>query len=446
MSMTHGNGVVTSYTYDAASQLTRLAHQLGATTINSFDYTYDNVGNRKTRVDRNGGHNYTYDTLNRLTEALNPLPSNPLESFNYHAVGNRTNSNQNGASVFNQANQLLEDGGFTYQYDNNGNLTRKTPKIPGPFNSYEYDAENKLVRAVINGTTANYKYDGLGRRVEKEVISVGTTVTRYVYDNEDILLELDGSNNIVARYMHGPGIDEPLIMEKGGQSFFYHADGLGSITDVTNPVGGIEQRYAYSSFGDIESQLDPNIIQPYTYTARELDPETGLYFYRARLYDAFAGRFMQNDPIGNKGMETNVYLYVGNNPIRFVDPVGLLKGEWRGAPEHLVDPDTGERVPLKCRAGDACPEIKEKMDALERTIIGHVMWVRLNPGRNDHVEEIAGLTRALNLCVQLYVKKDCDKCPEMKKLYGKQLQRAPGVVPGMLTIILLRKLYQELYQ
>jgi YD repeat-containing protein len=114
----------------------------------------------------------------------------------------------------------LEDAGFTYQYDNNGNLTRKTPKTPGPFASYEYDAENKLVRAVINGTAANYRYDGLGRRVEKEVISVGTTVTRYVYDNEDILLELDGSNNVVARYTHGPGIDEPLIAEKGGQNFF----------------------------------------------------------------------------------------------------------------------------------------------------------------------------------------------------------------------------------
>jgi YD repeat-containing protein len=82
-------------------------------------------------------------------------------------VGNRTNSTQNGASVFNQANQLLEDAGFTYQYDNNGNLTRKTPKTPGPFPSYEYDAENKLVRAVINGTTVNYRYDGLGRRVER---------------------------------------------------------------------------------------------------------------------------------------------------------------------------------------------------------------------------------------------------------------------------------------
>ncbi len=105
-SMTHANGVVTNYTYDAASQLTRLAHQSGATLINSFDYTYDKVGNRKTKISRDGLHDYTYDTLNRLTQATNPLPTNPLETFNFDPVGNRTNSNQNGSSTFNQANQF----------------------------------------------------------------------------------------------------------------------------------------------------------------------------------------------------------------------------------------------------------------------------------------------------------------------------------------------------
>ncbi len=249
-----------------------------------------------------------------------------METFNYDPVGNRTNSNQNGASTFNTANQLLEDANFTYQYDNNGNMTRKTAKIGGTVTTYEYDAENRLVRVVSPTNTANYKYDGLGRRVEKDVIAGTTMVTRYVYDNEDILLELNGANAIVARYTHGPGIDEPLIMEKNSQSFYYHADGLGSITELTNQSGTIAQRYAYSSFGKIESQLDANFVQPYTFTSREFDTEAGLYYYRARYYDSRTGRFLQEDPLPGiliLPQSLNGYRYSANNPTAYGDPFGL---------------------------------------------------------------------------------------------------------------------------
>jgi len=320
--MTHANGVVTSYTYDAASQLLTLGHQLAATTINSFSYTYDKVGNRRAKTSRDGLHDYTYDVLNRLTQASNPLPSNPLETFNYDPVGNRANSNQNGSSTFSQANQLLEDANFTYQYDNNGNMTRKTTKIGGAVTQYEYDAENKLVRVVSPANAANYRYDGLGRRVEKDVVAGSTTTTRYVYDNEDILLELNGSNAIVTRYTHGPGIDEPLIMEKNSQSFYYHADGLGSITELTNQSGTVVQRYVYSSFGKTESQFDPNLVQPFTFTSREFDTESGLYYLRARYYDFTSGLFIGADPLGFAA-GVNFYGYVGDNPVGRLDPYGL---------------------------------------------------------------------------------------------------------------------------
>jgi len=91
--MTHANGVETNYTYDAASQLLSLVHQFGTATVNSFNYTYDKVSNRKSKTNRDGAHNYTYDTLNRLVDALNPLPSNPQESYVYDSVGNRNSSN-----------------------------------------------------------------------------------------------------------------------------------------------------------------------------------------------------------------------------------------------------------------------------------------------------------------------------------------------------------------
>jgi len=129
-------------------------------------------------------------------------------------------------------------------------------------------------------------------------------------------------------------------MEKGGASFFYHADGLGSITELTDNVGAVAQAYTYSSFGKIESQLDPTFIQPYTFTSREFDPEAGLYFYRHRTPDPSTGRFNQEDPILHRGnplisyrltslldhpQRLHSYPYVGNGPVNFVDPYGLLR-------------------------------------------------------------------------------------------------------------------------
>jgi RHS repeat-associated protein len=299
-----------------------MGHQLGATVINSFAYAYDKVGNRISKTAAIGTANYTYDTLNRLTQAVNPLPTNPLETFNYDPVGNRATSNQNGASTFNQANQLLDDANFNYQYDNNGNMTRKIAKVSGAVTTYEYDAENKLARVVSPNNTASYRYDGLGRRVEKEVTAGSTTTTRYIYDNEDILLELDGSNSIVARYTHGPGVDEPMIMEKNSQTFYYHADGLGSITELTNQSGTIVQRYTYSSFGKLESQSDANFSQPFTFTSREFDAESGFHYYRRRYYDSTTGRFISEDPNGFAA-GINFYSYAAGNPVGRVDPYGL---------------------------------------------------------------------------------------------------------------------------
>ena len=155
---------------------------------------------------------------------------------------------------YNNANRLTEDTSYYYQYDANGNMTGKTNKTNGNIETFTYNSENQLTKyEVIVGTNlfvqAEYKYDGLGRRIEKNVDGV---VTRYIYDNEDIILELNGSNNIQAQYTHGSGIDEPLMMKRniGGvwKDYYYHADGLGSIVSITDESGGVIEKYVYDSF------------------------------------------------------------------------------------------------------------------------------------------------------------------------------------------------------
>ncbi len=131
----------------------------------------------------------------------------------------------------------------------------------------------------------------------------------------------NAAGNVKAKFTHGSGIDEPLAIKKGANIYYYHADGLGSIVALTDTTGSVVQTYSYDSFGHMTKTTD--VSQPYTYTGREHDPETGLYFYRARYYDPHAGRFLTRDPISFAG-GINQYAYVLNNPVGYRDPFGLL--------------------------------------------------------------------------------------------------------------------------
>ena len=114
------------------------------------------------------------------------------------------------------------------------------------------------------------------------------------------MFEYDDTGTLLARYTHGPELDQPLIMARdldssgifdAGEFFYYHADGLGSITEITDESGAIVRAYAYDAFGRIIAETG-TIENPYAYTGREFDAESGLYFYRARYYNAEMGRFI----------------------------------------------------------------------------------------------------------------------------------------------------------
>ena len=124
-----------------------------------------------------------------------------------------------------------------------------------------------------------------------------TGTRRYVYDFEDILLEYDGANTLLARYTHGPGIDEPIAVTRGSSTYFYHADALGSVSELTDSGGAVAKSYSYDSFGNILDQSGA-VENSYAYAGRELDSESGLYYFRTRYYDPRIGRFLRKDPVG----------------------------------------------------------------------------------------------------------------------------------------------------
>ena len=263
---------------------------------------------------------FTYDALQRLRTGGTASAS---ESYDYDAVGNRTASFLSTTHTHDTSNRLTDDDQFTYTYDANGNLATKTSKTnPSEVTTYTWDAQDQLIKIDFpDSTTATYKYDGIGRRIEK---NVNGTITRYVYDGEDILLEYDGTNTFVSRYTHGDRTDQPLMVQRAGVGFFYyHVDHQGSIRNLTDSSGTIANSYMYDSYGQRLSATE-SVIQPYAYTGREQDPESGLYYYRARHYDPETGRFLSEDPIGFAGGDQNLYGYVLNNPLNFVDPTGQV--------------------------------------------------------------------------------------------------------------------------
>ena len=205
-----------------------------------------------------------------------------------------------------------------------------------------------------------YKYDSFGRRIQRSVEFPRQPERNYfrgfVYDGEDIILEYDQNNTPVAFYFHGPGIDYPLGMirkEKDEyKTYYFTHDHLNSVNSIINEDLKVVQRYNYSVYGETRisdsdgNRLNKFVENPYAYTSREYEVETGDYFYRARYYNPQTGRFLSEDPIHFDGGDLNLFRYIGNNPVNERDPEGEF-----GAPTAVFCADYFKNCPktaLKC--------------------------------------------------------------------------------------------------
>jgi YD repeat-containing protein len=235
-SLTRPNNVNTTYTYDPASSLLSAVHKKNNQTLDGATYTYDNVENRKTRQDNrtNTTLTYTFDNIYQLTLAKQGNTTN--ESYSYDLVGNRLSSLGVSPYQYNSSNQLTSIPNVSYTYDNNGNT--KTKADATGVTTYNWDFENRLTSVVLPGAggTVSFKYDPFGRRVQK---SSTTGTTDYVYDGANILEEVNTSGTVLARYTQSSGVDEPLAELRSGTTSYYQADGLGSVTSLSNAAAAL---------------------------------------------------------------------------------------------------------------------------------------------------------------------------------------------------------------
>ncbi len=299
--------------------------------MNGSSYTVDPAGNRTTKTDQHAGvtSNYTYDPLYELTQVTQA--ANTTESYTYDPVGNRLSSLSVSPYVNNTSNELTSTPNASYSYDYNGNTTSKT--VSGGTTNYTWDYENRLASVTLPGTggSITFKYDPLGRRIQKAFTQNSTTTTtNYLYDGSNAVADIDQNGNVLARYAETQNIDEPLAELRSGTTSYYESDGLGSVTSLTNGAGAIANTYTYDSFGNVTASTG-SITNRFQYTAREFDSESGLYYYRARYYDPSTGHFISEDflrlPDG-----LSRYDYALNSVTNFIDPLGLCPWQVRQRP------------------------------------------------------------------------------------------------------------------
>jgi RHS repeat-associated protein len=347
----------------------------GATDMLKLNYGYDDG----TNIDRNNGNvisqnitvptvgqtpgfvakqSYTYDELNRLKSATEMTAGTPetlawKQTYIYDRFGNRTFDAANtttlpqgfNPAIYNptisQANNRFADG-QGYLYDPAGNVTQDSTG-----RKFAYDGENKQKSFGVGGLDDNggkYFYDGDGRRMKKVV---GNETTIFVYN---------GSGQIVAEYATTAPLNPQLN--------YLTADYLGSPRINTDANGSVSARHDYMPFGEeILSIGNRGALLAYggdgilqKFTGQERDLENGLDFFKTRYYSGVHGRFTSPDSMMASGRVSNPqtwnrFVFVINNPLRFVDPDGRAEtNPW----DMLTEDQQGQiRNKVKCAEGQS---------------------------------------------------------------------------------------------
>lgn len=326
----YANGTLATYQYDNNNQLIALIQNPSG--FLDYRYSYDKAGNRLSEEKRHRpefSQAYAYDNINRLVDFTSGRLSgnaitNPFTKTSYtlDGVGNRVTVNTDGNAITYTANEMNEyasiaaEAGINWIHDDNGNLTSN-----GKFR-FAYDDRDKLI-SVNEGDIAEYQYDPLGRRIRK---ITGGTVTEFFYDGDRVIEEQTGGD--VTSFTYGSWIDDVLTMQREETAYYYHKNGLGSVTGLSDDLGVVQEFYEYDPYGAVTfydldyNELEASLLEnPYLFTGRRLDTETGIYYYRNRHYDPEHGRFLQRDPLGYiDGM--GLYEYVTSNPLSYIDPSG----------------------------------------------------------------------------------------------------------------------------
>ncbi len=316
----------------------------------------DPAGNLVPMVSADGTDNYTLDNSNQLQSA-----SLTSEGYSYSENGNRQTANGSTYTTGTD-NRLLSDGVYDYQYDAEGNrIARWQPATPGTPESqpgagdtditlYQWDYRNRLTSETSYANYANYQggassqavsyaYDCFGALIRRGLDddgSAGPHATSYVYtvyDGSSAYLQVSDANHLAnggatavvsQRYLYGPAVDQVLATDNcsgtGAGVLWGLGDHEGTVRDVVNGSGVVQNHVQYDSFGKPLNALAANFL--FGQAGIRFDPATGEYRTANRVYDPRTGRPLSQDPLG-LAPDSNPYRWCNNNLAVNSDPSGL---------------------------------------------------------------------------------------------------------------------------
>jgi len=320
------------YTYSEFGELSELRARTGADLLR-VQYTRDDLGRITQAQEALQGttttYDYAYDLLGQIVEVrVNGVVS---ATYSYDANSNRTGVVSAAETVtsaqitLNADDQLTRYGSTLYQYNAAGQRTRKSDGAA--ITQYTYGVMGELQQVVLpDGRTLTYQYDALKRRIGRKIN--GTTTHRYLWAGGlSPVAEVDANGITTTAYVYGTGLNVPDYMVRGGVTYVFVRDHLGSVRFVVNAASGaVVQELRYDTFGQVLLDTNPG-FQPFGFAGGLYDPDTSLTRFGARDYDAQTGRWTARDPVAFGGGQANLYIYVGNDPVNLVDWSGTNAGK-----------------------------------------------------------------------------------------------------------------------
>jgi RHS repeat-associated protein len=333
------NGIAVQHVYDAAGRETRKEERNAAgLLLLSWAFEYDALGNKQRVSELDGSvTTYGYDATSQLTGEQR-TGTNPYSIlYSYDAAGNRLTKTQNGAvttSSYNALNQLVRqqapDGTVTtFSYDLDGNLSQQS-QSSGSGTSYTFDDLDQLRVLEVRGVGGalqsrnEFRYDALSRLlISKATVNGTISEKRRLFDGLDVVQERNGSNALIANVARDGNIGGIVAHATVNGDVCFHYDGQGNVVALSDESGTLVARYVYDAFGNLLASSGARAGEnPYRFSTKE--SVGGLVYFGFRFYDSSIGRWISRDPLEEDG-GVNLYGFVGNAPINFLDEYGLVK-------------------------------------------------------------------------------------------------------------------------